>query len=61
MHCTCAGTNLPCQAAAFRSALPDCVVEVLRQAPDESVVRKNAAVVIAKLAKYPEVLAFITS
>ena len=49
------GTDAKVQKVAFSSRWPDVVVEALRQAPDDSAVRKNAAVVIAKLAKHPEV------
>lgn len=53
--CLCAGADEPTQSAALSAGLPDVVVEALRYAPDESAVRKNAAVVIARLAKHPPV------
>jgi hypothetical protein len=49
------GTNQGVQETCFALKYPDVVVEVMKEAPDESVVRKNASVVIAKLAKYPKV------
>lgn len=49
------GAHQGVQETCFALQYPDIIVEVMKEAPDESVVRKNASVVIAKMAKYPKV------
>ena len=56
--CAAAGGNEGVMSACVSAGLCDVIVDVLRHSPDESPVRKNAAVVVAKLAKYPPVCVF---
>lgn len=60
--CACGivtGTDETLQETCFALHLPDTVTNVMKEAPDESTVRKNASVVMAKLAKYPKVQPFL--